>query len=189
MVEAQEKYSSEQSAMNAARLVFIDESGVSTALSNGYAWAPLGEKPVVIAPIRAKKLTIIGAIALDGVRATMELEGSMNGEHFLRFLDECLGPNLRPGDIVVMDRLSAHRMAGVEETLTKWGATALYLPPYSPEFNPIEICWSWIKRILRRTAPSCFSRLRDALNAAWGQVTPALCASWTRHCGYSVAST
>lgn len=175
--------------MNAGRLVFLDESGVSTALSHGYAWAPSGERAVVIAPIRAKKLTVIGAIALDGVRGKMEVEGSMDGETFKTFLDEHLGPNLREGDIVVMDRLSAHRMAGVDEILAKWGASALYLPSYSPEFNPIEICWAWIKRYLRKVASSSFSRLREALARAWEQVTPELCASWARHCGYHVAST
>lgn len=189
MVESRQEYVAGQAAMNPARLVFIDESGVSTALANGYAWSPRGEKPVVIAPTRAKNLTIIGAIAVDGVRATMEVEGSMNGATFKEFLDERLGPNLRPGDVVVMDGLAAHKVAGVEEILAKWGATPLYLPPYSPELNPIEICWSWIKRQLRKTAPSSFARLRAALAKAWTTVTAELCDSWTRHCGYAMAST
>lgn len=175
--------------MSVQRLVFLDESGVSTALSHGQAWSPSGKKAVVIAPIRAKRLTLIGAIAIDGLRGTMEVEGSMNGEAFKHFLDETLGPNLRPGDIVVMDRLRAHQVAGVEEILAKWGASALYLPPYSPEYNPIEICWAWIKRYLRKVAPSSFARLRAIMSSAWAQVTPALCTSWAAHCGYVAAST
>lgn len=175
--------------MKAERLVFLDESGVSTALSHGQAWSPSGERAVVIAPIRAKKLTLIGAIAVDGIRGTMEVEGSMDGDAFKLFLDERLGPNLRPGDIVVMDRLRAHQVSGVEAILAKWGASALYLPPYSPEYNPIEICWAWIKRYLRKVAPSSFARLRAIMSTAWAQVTPALCKSWAAHCGYASAST
>lgn len=175
--------------MKAERLVFLDESGVSTALSHGQAWSPCGEKAVVIAPLRAKKLTLIGAIATDGLRATMEVEGSMNGETFKEFLDLHLGPTLRPGDVVVMDRLRAHQVAGVEQILAARGASALYLPPYSPEYNPIEICWAWVKRYLRKIAPGSFARLRQMMVKAWEQVTPALCASWTTHCGYRVAST
>lgn len=175
--------------MNASKLVFLDESGVSSALSNGYAWSKKGEQAVVLAPTRAKRLTLIGAIAQDGLRGTMEVDGSMTGETFKVFLDEYLGPNLRPGDIVVMDRLSAHKVAGVEAILAKWGATACYLPPYSPELNPIEVCWSWVKRLLREAAPSSFSRLRDLMPSAWARVTPDLCAGWTAHCGYRAAST
>jgi hypothetical protein len=89
------KFSEEQPAMNTDELVFLDESGVSTALSNGFAWSKAGEKAVLHAPIHAKRLTIIGAIAADGLRGKMEVEGSMDGQTFKRFLDEQLGPNLR----------------------------------------------------------------------------------------------
>lgn len=178
-----------QAALNAHQLVFLDESGVSTALSHGQAWSPRGEKAIVIAPLRAKRLTLIGAIGVDGLRGTMEIDGPMDGNSFKVFLDERLGPNLRPGDIVVMDRLRAHQVAGVEEILARRGASALYLPPYSPEYNPIETCWAWVKRFLRKAAPSSFTRLRQSMTQAWEQVTPQLCASWTRHCGYTVAST
>ena len=189
MVLDRKKFSEEQPAMNTDALVFLDESGVSTALSNGFAWSRAGEKAVVHAPIHAKRLTIIGAIAADGLRGKMEVEGSMDGETFKRFLDEQLGPNLRRGDVVVMDRLRAHQVAGVDEILSKWGATALYLPPYSPEYNPIEICWAWLKRTIRKVAPGSFTRLREVMTSAWASITPELCAAWTRHCGYQVVST
>ena len=189
MVLDRKKFSEEQPAMNTDELVFLDESGVSTALSNGFAWSKAGEKAVLHAPIHAKRLTIIGAIAANGLRGKMEVEGSMDGETFKRFLDEQLGPNLRKGDVVVMDRLRVHQVAGVEEILAKWGATALYLPPYSPEFNPIEICWAWIKKTIRKVAPSTFSRLREVMTRAWASITPELCTAWTGHCGYRVVST
>ena len=100
MVLDRKKFSEEQPAMNTDELVFLDESGVSTALSNGFAWSKAGEKAVLHAPIHAKRLTIIGAIAADGLRGKMEVEGSMDGQTFKRFLDEQLGPNLRKGDVV-----------------------------------------------------------------------------------------
>ena len=133
--------------MNTPGLVFIDEAGVSSALSNNYGWAPPGEAPVIERPARGKNITLIGAIALDGVRVLSRIDGYVNGEAFVRFLREDLGPTLNPGDIVVMDGPRIHRVAGVAEALAEFNATAVYLPAYSPELNPIEMAWAWLKRL------------------------------------------
>jgi len=175
--------------MDAARMVFIDETGVSGAMSYNYGWALPGVKPVIERPMRGKNITLIGAIAIDGVRALRRVEHSVNGEEFVAFLREDLGPNLRPGDIVVMDGPRIHRVSGVEKALAERGATALYLPAYSPELNPIEMTWSWIKAAIRKAAPRHLPILREQVRKLWSKVTNALCAAWIRHCGYPVAST
>ncbi len=140
----------------------------------------------MIAPKYGKNITIVGAIALDGVRATHVVEGKFDGPRFIAYLDEVLGPTLHEGDIVVMDGPRLHRVAGVTETLAKFGATAMYLPPYSPELNPIEMCWSVMKAWIRQWTPRAKDRLLQSIERAWDGVTEALCAAWIRHSGYAV---
>lgn len=169
--------------------MFIDEAGVDVAMSRTYGWAPPGETPVIERPARGRRISLIGAIALDGCRALREVEGYVDGDEFIAFLREDLGPSLRPGDIVVMDGPSIHKVAGVEEALAERGATALYLPAYSPELNPIELAWGWIKKLLRDAAPRKLAALREHVWRLWAQVTASLCAGWVRHCGYRNQST
>ena len=170
-------------------MVFIDEAGVSSALSYNYGWAPAGETPVIERPARGKNITLIGAIALDGVRVLSRVEGYVTGAVFVNFLRNDLGPTLKPGDIVVLDGPRIHRVAGVEEALAEFGATVQYLPPYSPGLNPIEMAWAWVKRLLRKAAPRRAARLKAAIHKFWGTITPFLCQGWIRHCGYATAST
>jgi len=169
--------------------VFIDEAGVSIAMSYNYGWALPGEKPVIERPVRGKNITLIGAIALDGVRALRRVESTVNGDEFIRFLREDLGPTLNPGDVVVMDGPRIHRVAGVTEALAEFGATPLYLPAYSPELNPIEMTWSWLKAALRKAAPRGIRRLREVVASVWSRITSELCHAWIRHAGYDLAST
>ena len=187
VIEKQRKFVETMQDLKAEQIVFLDESGVNTAMNRKYGWSRRGERVRLLCPKRGKKLTIIGAIALDGVRARRELEGALNGETFKAFLREELGPKLRKGDVVIMDQLSVHKVAGVKEIIAKYGASVLYLPPYSPELNPIEMCWSFLKSHLRSVAPRALDRLRKTLKAAWSEVTQAHCTAWTRHCGYNVA--
>lgn len=175
--------------MKAPSCVFIDEAGVSIAMSYNYGWAKPGEKPTIERPLRGKNVTLIGAIALDGVRALRRVESSVNGEEFIRFLREDLGPKLNPGDVVVMDGPRIHRVAGVQEALAEFGASPLYLPAYTPELNPIEMTWSWLKARIRKAAPRRITGLRRVVASAWSQITSALCRAWIRHAGYTVPST
>lgn len=171
------------------KLVFIDESGFRTGVNRHYGWAPCGEKPVIVASRYGKNVTLMGAIAADGVRALTVLESAMDGPAFVEFLDTDLGPTLQPGDIVVMDGPRVHRVDGVEDALARWGATPLYLPRYSPELNPIEMCWSVLKAWVRSRAPQVLERLIAAVQEAWGNVTADVCTAWIRHCGYALCST
>lgn len=188
-MQAREAFVATMKELDPEKLVFIDESGFKTAMHRFYGWAEVGEKPVLYVPKYGKHLTILGAIALDGVRATQTLETTVNGPRFIAFLDEVLGPTLREGDVVVMDGPRVHRVAGVAETLAKYGAKPLYLPPYSPELNPIEMCWALLKAWVRTRSPRVVGRLVAAVEEAWGRVTADLCAAWARHCGYAVGST
>lgn len=176
-------------SLDPSRLVFLDESGFKTSLSRFYGWAPIGIKPVIIAMKYGKNLSVIGAIAVDGVRTMKMLDSSLDGRRFIDFLSQDLGPTLRPGDIVVMDGPRLHRVAGVAEALAAWGATPLYLPPYSPELNPIEMCWALMKAWVRGRSPRVLRRLIEVVEEAWGTITSGVCAAWVRHCGYAVAST
>jgi transposase len=119
---------------------------------------------------RWKILTILGAISTRGMIATMTIEAATDGEIFLAYLDHCLCPQLRPGDVVVMDNLSSHKVNGVRERIEAKGAELLYLPPYSPDLNPIEKAWSKLKILLR----SAKARSKEALDLAISELLPLL---------------
>jgi len=130
---------------------------------------------------RWKMLTILGALSLRGIIATMTIEEATDGDIFLAYLDHCLCPQLRTGDVVVMDNLSSHKVDGVRQRIEKCGAELLYLPPYSPDLNPIEKAWSKLKQLLR----SAMARSKDALDQAitdlLPQITPDNATAWFRH--------
>lgn len=132
-----------------------------------------------------RTLTVLGAIRASGWAATMTIEAATDGDIFLAYLEQALGPRLEPGDVVVMDNLAAHKVHGVRELIESRGAQLCYLPPYSPDFNPIEKCWSKVKQLLRgakpRSLPSLETAVADALNA----VTPQNIQACFRHCGYA----
>ena len=183
-MKAREEYIAKMPELDPAKLVFLDESGFKPNLTRRYGWAPSGERPMITASRYGKNVTIIGAIALDGLRAWRAIDAKFDGPAFIDYLDTCLGPTLHPGDIVVMDGPRLHRVDGVQQALEKWGASALYLPAYSPELNPIEMCWSWMKAWVRTRAPWVMHRLLAAVDEAWGRLSAELCVAWIRHSGY-----
>lgn len=188
-MEAREAFAAAMADLDVTRLVFIDESGFRTSINRAYGWANVGDKPILLTPKWGKNITVVGAIGITGPRAMQVVDGKFDGAAFIEYLDVVLGPTLQPGDIVVMDGPRLHRVAGVVEALANHGATPLYLPAYSPEFNPIEMCWSVMKAWIRKHAPRAKDRLLDAIERAWGRVTEQLCAGWVRHSGYAVIST
>jgi transposase len=130
--------------------VFVDESGVTTEMTRRYGWAPRPERVSEAVPAgHWRTLTVLAALTLDGMMASMTIESPTDGDVFLAFLEQVLGPKLQPGHIVVLDNLGAHKVDGVRGLIESRGALLLYLPPYSPDFNPIEQAWSKLKQLLR----------------------------------------
>lgn len=164
--------------------MFIDESGVSTAESRHYGWAPKGETPEIERPAGGPRLNMLGAIAADGRSALRRHIGPVNGTTFVKFLQEDLAPNLRKGDILIMDRASIHRVAPVATLMEQIGVKIMLLPAYSPEFNPIEMTWAWIKKQIRDQPKRVIEALDTLVADLWGRLTPSLCAGWVRHAGY-----
>ena len=159
------------------RLIFLDESGVSTQMTRLYARCAGGARIHESTPDgRWKILTILGAISTRGMIATMTIEAATDREIFLAYLDEVLCPKLRPGDVVVMDNLSSHKVQGVRERIEAAGAQLLYLPPYSPDLNPIEKAWAKLKQLLRAAK----ARTKEALDLAIAELLPQLTAEDAR---------
>jgi transposase len=155
------------------KLIYLDESGVSTQMTRLYARCVGGARIHEGTPdSRWKILSILGAISTRGMVATMTIEAATDREIFLAYLDHCLCPKLRPGDVVVMDNLSSHKVKGVRERIEKCGATLLYLPPYSPDLNPIEKAWAKLKQLLR----SAKARTKEALDQALTELLPLIAA-------------
>lgn len=152
-------------------MIFLDESGVSTQMTRRYARAERGVRVHEATPEgNWKILTILGAMSLQGMIATMTIEAATDTEIFLAYLDHVLCPALRVGDVVVMDNLSSHKVAGVRERIEAAGAELLYLPPYSPDLNPIEKAWAKLKQLLRAAK----ARTAEALQQAIAELLPAI---------------
>lgn len=164
--------------------MFLDESGSHIAMTREHAWAPVGTRAYGRVPRnRGRVLTMLGALSLDGVAAMMTVEGGTTRDVFLRFLREHLLPVLPPNAVVVMDNLGAHHATGVRELLASVGATPLYMPAYSPDLNPIELCWSKMKAWLRRLGARTVRTLVSAVRTAAEKVTPSDASGWFTHCG------
>jgi transposase len=176
-----------QSQPPAERLIFLDESGAMTNMARRFGRAPIGQRVVSAVPGgHWKTVSMIGAIAVDGVVASMAVQGSVDGEVFKVYVRQILAPQLRAGDVVVMDNLSSHKVAGVREMIEQTGAKLMYLPPYSPDLNPIENIWSKIKQKLRSIGARTLEALLDAISEAFASVTPEDCQRSIRHCGYTL---
>ena len=133
-----------------------------------------------------KVLTTLGTMSLRGIEAAMTIESATDGDVFLAYLEQVLCPKLKPGDVVVMDNLSAHKVEGVRERIEATGAELLYLPPYSPDFNPIEQAWSKLKQRLRGAKARTAEALEQAVAEALEAITPDNASAWFRHCGYGL---
>ncbi len=167
------------------KLVFLDESGVNTAMFRRYGRCPRGERLVDAVPAgHWQSNTLLAGVRLDGVVAPMVLDGPVTGESFAEYVRLSLVPELRPGDIVVMDNLPAHKGAAVAEAIEHAGCRLAYLPPYSPDLNPIESMWSKVKSAVRKAAARTFDTLVDAVGDALRSVTAEDCEGYFEHCGY-----
>jgi len=163
------------------RLIFLDESGVTTSMTRLYARGSGGKRIHEATPGgHWKIMTILGAMSLNGMVATMTIEEPTDTDIFLAYVEHLLCPILKAGDVVVMDNLSAHKAPAVQEWIEKAGAEVLYLPPYSPDLNPIEKAWAKLKQILRGAKARTKEALDQAITEALPQITPANAQAWFR---------
>lgn len=167
-------------------LVFIDETGIHLAMTRLYGRAPMGERLYDSeAPVnRGEHISLIGGISLDGLIATLSIVGSVNTDVFLFYIQEILIPQLWPGAIMVMDNLPVHHASAVQEAIAAVGAKVVFLPPYSPDLSPIELCWSKLKQLLR----SAKARTPEALDQALTRIINECISDddvlgWFSHCG------
>src|SRR3954466_2097262 len=169
------------------RLVFVDETGGTTAMTPAYAWAPRGERAYASAPGSWESVTLTAALALDGVRAPLAFPGSTNATTFQTYVEEVLVPALHEGDVVVFDNLSAHLGPAVAKAIEEAGASILPLPPWSPDYTPIEDMYSKVKAFLRRVAARVKGELDDAIGDALKEVTPQDIIGWFKEAGLSAS--
>ena len=173
--------------MDAASFVFLDETGASTNMVRRSGWGPKGERLVDAAPHgHWRTTTFVAGLRASGIIAPFVLDGPMTGEAFRAYVEQVLVPELEPGDAVVMDNLRPHKVAGVQEAIRAAGASVLYLPSYSPDFNPIEQLFAKLKELLRKAA----ARTKEALWATFGSLLDAFipdeCANYLANCGYDL---
>lgn len=173
--------------MQVSRLKFLDEAGSNIAMTRLYGRARPGERVNEATPLNyGENITMLAAISLSGIDAPMTIEGAVDGLVFKTYVEQVLAPTLIPGDIVVMDNLGAHKVSGVAETIEAKGASVIFLPPYSPDLNPIEKCWSKIKTYLRKAKARTREALEKALKEALLLISPKDAAGWFASCGYSL---
>jgi transposase len=174
---------------DASQFVFVDECGSNIALTPLYARAPKGQRAIDSVPRhRGKNTTLIASLTLDGIGASMILEGAANGAAFEMYVEHILVPSLHKGQVVIMDNLRVHKSARVRQLIEEAGAQLLFLPAYSPDFSPIEETFSKIKTFLRRSKARTREALEEALAQALLTVTSRDAHSWFLHCGYSFPS-
>ena len=185
MQAARQSYRTETEEFDLRRLKFVDESGVNIAMTRLYGRAPRGERALASAPQNyGENITMLGALSATGLCALMTVNGATDGEVFVTFVREVLAPALREGDIVVLDNLGAHRSAAARAVVEARGARLVFLPPYSPDMNPIERCWSKIKTALRAAKARTREALDTAIRQAIATVSESDARAWFKHCGY-----
>jgi transposase len=169
------------------KLIFLDESGVTTQMTRLWGRAPRGERIAEATPQgHWQVLTTLGAMSLRGMTAVMTVAAATDGEVFHAYVEQVLCPRLQPGDVVVMDNLSAHKVRGIRERIEAQGAELLYLPPYSPDLNPIEKAWFKFKQFLRAAKARTADGLDQTIAQALKTITAENAAAWFRHCGYAL---
>jgi transposase len=188
VAHARRRWKDEQARLDPAKLVFVDETGASTQMARLYGRAKRGHRVVSRIPWgHWKTVTFVAGLRLDGFSAPFVIDCAMNGAIFIEYLQQCLVPTLRPGDIVIIDNLPAHKRDTVRQIIEAAGATLRYLPPYSPDLNPIEQSFAKLKAHLRqakkRTIPALYDRIARALETFEPREFP----NYFRNAGYAPA--
>jgi transposase len=189
VAEARRQWPEKLAGVDLKELVFLDETGANTAMQRTHGYAPKGERVVGAVPFKGwQAVTFVGALTAGGLIAPWALEGALNGEWFLAYVEQVLVPALKPGMVVVMDNLPCHKVQGVEEAIRAAGCRLEYLPAYSPDLNPIENAYSKLKRALRDWAARTVEGVYEALRQIITRFGPAECLNYFRRCGYATAT-
>ena len=171
----------------AGALIFLDETGVATDLVRRYGRGPRGARVIDHAPWGHWEMhTVIAGLRTEGLMASAVLEGALDADSFVAYVEQILVPAVRPGDTVILDNLLVHKDRRAAEALGQAGATLRFLPPYSPDLNPIELAFAKLKAFLRATRPRSFDAVCTRVGEALRLYSAAECAAYVRHCGYSV---
>ena len=166
-------------------LVFLDETGVNTKMARLHGWAPVGERCHDSVPFgHWKSMTFIAGLRLSGLTAPWVLDGPMDGDAFRTYVHHVLAPTLKRGDVVVLDNLPAHKVAGIREAITARRAQIFYLPPYSPDMNPIEMAFSKLKALLRQEPARTIDGLVERIGQILDRFLPSECANFFHAAGY-----
>lgn len=190
VAEARRHWPEKFAGVDPKDVVFLDETGANTTMQRTHGYAPQGERVVAAVPLSEREtVTFVGVLTASGLAAPWALEGAMNGEWFLAYVEQVLVPELRPGMVVVMDNLPCHKVQGVAEAIHAAGCRLEYLPPYSPDLNPIEQAFSKLKRALRDWAARTVEGIYEGLRRLVPRFHPAECLNYFRHCGYAPATT
>jgi transposase len=175
-----------EAGIDARSLVFVDEMGTNTSLSPLYAWAPSGQRAFCSVPRnRGPNTTLLSSMSMEGMGTSLAVEGATNREVFETYVEQILAPPLRKGQVVVMDNLTAHKGERVKELIEHRGCELMYLPPYSPDFNPIEEAFSKIKGLVRKAEARSREALVDAIGGGISMVTAEDARGFFEHCGYT----
>ena len=187
MQEKREEWKKFQSKLDILKLKFLDESSVNCGMTRLYGRALSSERVYDYVPdVRFERTSIIMTMGLNGINAPMMFKGTLDGELFSGWVEYFLAPTLSPGDIVVLDNCSTHKANGVLNSIYEVGTSVIFLPPYSPDFNPIELMFSKLKTILRKLKPRNSDQLFEAMKQGLDSVTYENIVGWFSRCGYLV---
>lgn len=174
-----------QKNLDPCKLVFLDETGASTKMARTRGRAIRGERLVASVPHgHWKTTTFLAGLRHDGITAPLVLDGPMNGPTFKAYVEQFLAPTLAPGDVVIMDNLPAHKVTGVRQAIEEVGAKLMYLPPYSPDLNPIEMMFSKLKALLRKASERTIEGLWSTIANLLDEFPPNECQNYFAHAGY-----
>jgi len=188
--EKRRTFSEWQANVDIGRVFAIDEAGSHIAMTPNYAWAPRGERARDAVPRnRGTVVTMLAALSIDGLCAMMTVEGGTSGDVFLAYSENVLLPELRPGDVVLLDNVGAHRDRRVQEAFERAGVELCYLPPYSPDLNPIELAWAKVKWFLRLAKARTREALDTAVAFAMNMISEDEARRWFGHCGFNISQT
>lgn len=187
--QARAEFEEAQPAVPVNKVHVVDEAGVNLGMVRDHGWAPCGQRAIGEQPFNpGPNISLIGSLKTSGMTACLMIEGPVDGEVFKAFITQMLVPKLQAGDIVFMDNVRFHQVAGVREAIEGCGAVLCYLPPYSPDYSPIELCWSKLKGHLRSVGARTMDALQEAIKSGLEKITEIDIVGWFKHCGFYIQS-